>query len=177
MTDREDYRYVGPNTGRGPRGYQRSDDLIREDVVDRLTQDGRIDARNIDVQVESGAVRLNGTVNSRQEKYLADDDAWLAPGVRDVQNKIKVLKANKEPAQDSAEIRGGIIRQGMDVFGIDGQWVGRVKKVYEREFLVDRSFAVAMLIPFGDAWVQDGRVILVVRGEDVHRQGYRTPGW
>ena len=39
--------------GRGPRGYTRSDERIREDVNDRLTDDGWLDASDIDVQVSS----------------------------------------------------------------------------------------------------------------------------
>ena len=37
-------RGYGPHAGRGPRGYQRSDDRIRDEVNDRLTADSHVDA-------------------------------------------------------------------------------------------------------------------------------------
>src|SRR5205085_11361201 len=44
----------GQHTGRGPKGYTRSDDRIMEDVCERLTQHGNIDASEITVQVNNG---------------------------------------------------------------------------------------------------------------------------
>src|SRR5436305_246580 len=61
----------GPYSGRGPQGYQRSNDRIREDVCDVLTRHGEIDAVAVEVIVESGEVTLDGTVGSRREKRMA----------------------------------------------------------------------------------------------------------
>src|SRR5207237_3035463 len=41
----------GPYTGHGPRGYQRGDDRIREDVCERLTRHGMLDASDVEVVV------------------------------------------------------------------------------------------------------------------------------
>jgi osmotically-inducible protein OsmY len=79
--------------GRGPRGYQRSDDRIRDDVCELLSRHGRIDAREIDVEVENGEVTLTGFVESRAVKRMAEDVAESAPGVRDVHNQIRVRGA------------------------------------------------------------------------------------
>jgi osmotically-inducible protein OsmY len=76
--------------GKGPRGYTRSDDRIREDVNDRLSDDWRVDASDIDVTVSSAEVTLNGTVNSREEKRRAEDLAEDVSGVRHVQNNLRV---------------------------------------------------------------------------------------
>ena len=40
--------------GRGPKGYSRSDDRIREDVSDRLSDDHMIDASDIEIEVKGG---------------------------------------------------------------------------------------------------------------------------
>jgi hypothetical protein len=54
----------GPNyTGRGPLGYQRGDERIREDVCDRLTDDPRIDAGDVEVQVKNGEVTQRSTTD------------------------------------------------------------------------------------------------------------------
>jgi osmotically-inducible protein OsmY len=76
--------------GRGPKGYRRSDERIREDVCDRLTQHPDVDATNIDIAVANGVVTLSGAVNDRREKRIAEDLAESVYGARDVQNQIRV---------------------------------------------------------------------------------------
>jgi len=74
---------------RGPRGYTRSDDRIKEDVSDRLSE-GWLDASDIEVQVAAGEVTLNGHVESRSAKRRAEDLADSVAGVRHVQNNLRV---------------------------------------------------------------------------------------
>ena len=80
----------GPFTGRGPRGYRRSDERIREEVNDRLTDHGDIDASEIEVNVMDGDVVLEGFVDDRRTKRLAEDIAESVSGVRDVINHLRV---------------------------------------------------------------------------------------
>ena len=82
----------GRFTGRGPKGYQRSDERIREDVAEELTQNGELDASGIEVVVASCVVTLEGEVEDRDQKRLAEDIAEAAPGVREVNNNLKVRK-------------------------------------------------------------------------------------
>ena len=86
----ESWRVPGPYTGRGPKGYQRSDDRIREDVSDRLTAHGHIDASDIEVRIQGGEVTLIGFVDSRAAKRAAEDLAEDVPGVREVHNQLRV---------------------------------------------------------------------------------------
>jgi hypothetical protein len=79
-------------TGRGPRNYRRSDPRILEDVCDRLTDDPRVDASNIDVRVKDGEVTLAGEVISRGEKRRAEDVAAAVGGVADVINELRVIR-------------------------------------------------------------------------------------
>lgn len=83
-SDRPSYR------GRGPKNYQRSDERIREDVCERLALDHDVDASDIDVQVAAGIVTLDGTVNERQAKRIAEDVCESVRGVKDVQNNLRV---------------------------------------------------------------------------------------
>ena len=80
----------GPHRGRGPRNYQRSDDRIREDVNQRLTDDPYVDASDIEVGVENREVTLTGTVASRSDKRRAEDIADSVSGVTHVQNNLRV---------------------------------------------------------------------------------------
>lgn len=82
----------GRFTGLGPKGYQRSDERIREDVSEELWQSGEIDASEVAVEVTNGVVTLDGEVEDRDQKRLAEDIAEAAPGVRDVRNNLKARK-------------------------------------------------------------------------------------
>ena len=83
-------RETGRYSGLGPRGYQRPDERVYEEVCDLLTENGDIDASNIDVRCESGEVILEGTVPDRETKRLAEDIAESARGVRDVRNNLRI---------------------------------------------------------------------------------------
>ncbi len=76
--------------GIGPKGYKRSDEKIKDDVNERLEDHPRIDASNIEVQVNDGEVTLTGNVNDRYSKRLAEDVAHQCRGVKDVHNQIRV---------------------------------------------------------------------------------------
>jgi osmotically-inducible protein OsmY len=80
----------GPHTGRGPKGFQRSNERLREQVCERLERHGQVDASDIDVQVEDGVVTLEGSVDDRRTKRLAEECAETVPGVRDVMNRLRV---------------------------------------------------------------------------------------
>ncbi|HET9279870.1 MAG TPA: BON domain-containing protein [Flavitalea sp.] len=83
-------RIQGPHKGKGPKDYQRSEDRIREDVCDRLSDDDYVDASNIQVQIQGTEVILTGTVDSREQKRRAEDVVESISGVRNVENRIRV---------------------------------------------------------------------------------------
>ena len=80
----------GPFTGRGPRGYHRSDERIREDVCDLLTQHGDIDASQMEVDVHNGVVTLRGMADSGRVRRLTEEVVEEISGVRDVRNDLRV---------------------------------------------------------------------------------------
>jgi osmotically-inducible protein OsmY len=79
-------------TGKGPKGYRRSDQRIREDVCERLYLAGDVDATDIQVSVSEGLVTLEGAVNSRYQKRAAEELIDELAGVRDVHNHLAVRK-------------------------------------------------------------------------------------
>jgi BON domain len=76
--------------GRGPRGYRRSSERIREDVCEALTDERTVDAADIEVDVADGIVTLRGIVSDRRQKRRAEDVAERAGGVRDVRNQLEI---------------------------------------------------------------------------------------
>ena len=75
--------------GRGPKGYTRSDERLLETICERLTDDPRIDARDIEVEVKQQAVTLRGNVDDRRTKYAVEELVENC-GVRDVDNQLRV---------------------------------------------------------------------------------------
>jgi hypothetical protein len=87
--------------GRGPKGYQRSDDRIRDEICDCMTDDPALDASEIEVAVVQGEVTLTGSVTSRDQKRRAEDVAERASGVRDVTNQLRVT-ASSQPVTEAS---------------------------------------------------------------------------
>lgn len=109
-----DKRMAGQHRGKGPRGYSRSQDRIREDVCERLSDDSYVDASDIDIQVEGTDVILSGTVNSREEKRRAEDLAESISGVHNVENRLKVNPRASDYGYDSDDRYGRADRRRSD---------------------------------------------------------------
>jgi osmotically-inducible protein OsmY len=112
---RNDTDYSGGHRGKGPSDYRRSQDRIREDVCDRLTDDDRIDARNVHIHIDNDdVVILSGTVNSKEEKRRAEDVVESISGVKNVENRLHVGRPTDMAAHDytgSTDMPGGIGRE------------------------------------------------------------------
>lgn len=78
--------------GKGPRNYSRSDERIKEDINDRLSDDPFVDASDIDVAVSNGEVTLTGNVDHRSTKRRAEDLAEAVSGVKNVENRLRVTQ-------------------------------------------------------------------------------------
>jgi osmotically-inducible protein OsmY len=93
--------------GKGPKDYQRSDDRIREDVCDRLADDGTVDASDITVRVEKGEVTLEGQVDSRRAKRSAEDCVDSVSGVQHCQNNLRVSQNRNFQSSESSRQGSG----------------------------------------------------------------------
>lgn len=89
----------GPYSGVGPKGYSRSPEALKERVCERLQDDGRIDASNIEIECNDCEITLKGTVKSRSEKRLAEDCAESIRGVEDVHNRLRIDKQGSRQSE------------------------------------------------------------------------------
>ncbi|MBC7929633.1 MAG: BON domain-containing protein [Rubrivivax sp.] len=89
-------RGEGNNRGRGPKNYRRSDERIRDDINDRLTDNDWLDASDVEVSVAGGEATLSGAVDSRYAKRIAEDIAASVTGISDVQNNLRVRSQRAE---------------------------------------------------------------------------------
>ena len=70
----------------------RSDEELKEAVTDQLFWDDRVDAAEITVSVEEGAVTLEGEVGSFSERDAAVETAWSVTGVDWVNDRLEITE-------------------------------------------------------------------------------------
>jgi osmotically-inducible protein OsmY len=95
-------RSLGKHHGKGPKGYNRSDDRIKEEVCDLLMRDSDIDAGDITVEVKQCVVTLSGEVESKQIKRSVEDLCEDILGVQDVENQLKVSRSGSSSSSRSS---------------------------------------------------------------------------
>lgn len=83
-------RMKGAFAGKGPKGWKRSDERIREDVCEALAYHPYIDASDVEVAVADGEVTLTGAVEDRRTKRLVEDVVDDVHGVTDVHNQLRL---------------------------------------------------------------------------------------
>jgi hypothetical protein len=82
----------GPHFGKGPKGFRRSDERMREDVCDAIAHLRFVNACDVEVTVEAGIVVLTGTVEDRSEKRAIEEASLRCRGVEDVHNEIRLRR-------------------------------------------------------------------------------------
>ena len=107
----------GEHRGRGPKGYTRSDDRIREEVCDCLSDDPYIDASEIEVSVNNGEVTLSGSVSDRNAKRHAEDIIEHLSGVKHVQNNLRMSQGGSMGGQGGASGLSGSSTGGAGTAG------------------------------------------------------------
>jgi len=63
---------------------------LKNKIEQALVRSAELDAKNITVEVDGSKVILKGTVRSWAEKQEAERQAWAAPGVTSVDNRITI---------------------------------------------------------------------------------------
>lgn len=97
---------TGEHYGKGPKGYRRSDERIREDICESLSHHGQIDASEVEVNVSEGVVTLSGTIDSRQAKRQMEEMIENHSGVQDLKNELKVESKTSEKGDGTASASG-----------------------------------------------------------------------
>jgi hypothetical protein len=112
---RRDYRAGGSAAGSGagrryppgPKGYQRSDERMKEDISERLFTAYHIDSSDVTVDVRGGRVTLEGSVPSRHMKHAIEDMVDRCPGVMEIDNRVRVASPNYQGSSPSSPSSAG----------------------------------------------------------------------
>lgn len=102
---REPQRYA-----RGPKGYKRSDERIKEDVSDRISQLHDVDASDVELEVKGGEVTLTGSVPTRNMKWQLETLVDSVAGVTDVNNQLRI-KRESSSTSGTEKSSGGPTRK------------------------------------------------------------------
>ncbi len=86
----------------GPKGYQRSDERMKEDISERLYGAYHVDSSEVTVEVRAGKVTLEGTVPSRHMKHAIEDMVDSCPGVTEIDNRIRVASPTYQGSSQSS---------------------------------------------------------------------------
>lgn len=87
----------GPYYGKGPKGFKRSDERIREEVCETIARQGWIDASDVEVSVERGVVRLSGTVCRSRDRRALEALVERVLGVEEVKNELRLARGETSP--------------------------------------------------------------------------------
>jgi osmotically-inducible protein OsmY len=82
----------GLTGGDGPRLRRKSDDSLAQEIHEILTSDQELDATDVEVVVEGGAVTLSGEVEHPDARLLAEELTESVSGVRLVHNRLVVRR-------------------------------------------------------------------------------------
>lgn len=85
---------------RGPRGYRRPDERIREDLCERLFGPTGADASDVTVEVRDGEVTLLGTVPEPEDGRRIVDVATRVLGVVGVRDQLCVTASEGLPTPE-----------------------------------------------------------------------------
>ena len=69
-------------------GVQASD--VRQKIKAAFARNAAFEARNVDVTIDGGEVTLSGSVDTYNERAIAENTAWSAPGVTQVHDLITI---------------------------------------------------------------------------------------
>lgn len=83
----------------------RTDAEIASEVGIDLAHSADLAQQPIEVEVRGGTVYLRGTVQSIEQKLLADEIAWWTAGVRDVINELVVASQPSPPPSSTPSSR------------------------------------------------------------------------
>jgi hypothetical protein len=115
----------GMSQHRGPKGWKRTDERLKEDICERLYHTQHIDSSDVTVEVKDGKVMLEGSVPQRGMKHALEDLIDACPGVTDIDNRVRVSQGGSQSQtgqSGSSGTSGSTSGQTGSTTGSSGTW-------------------------------------------------------
>lgn len=80
-----------------------NDDGLEEEIADRLSLDDRIDESQITVTVRNGVAELSGSVETRDQQFVAEQIVAAVTGIRIVRNRLVLTGLDSHIPYDATE--------------------------------------------------------------------------
>lgn len=134
------------------------DQNIKQNIIDSLIWDDRVDASAIDIEVSDGKVVLSGTVPSYFAKRAALEDAAIIKGVRAVDNEITVSYPPSVQVLSDDEIRislENMLLWDTDIVSTDiivevnsglVTLTGKVDKLWKKHHVEEKAVSIAGVV-------------------------------
>lgn len=156
----------------------KDDEAVRDAVMDALLYDPRVDATDIDIDVDDGVVTLRGKVDTLKAKRAASQDARNTVGAITVQSRVRVRPGEilddtiaedvrdairRDPFVDQYDITTSVLGGTVDLYGtVDSYYekahaddvVSRVAgvKSVDNNLVVEEDYDPLVYDPYIEDW-------------------------
>ncbi len=81
----------------------RSNEEIKNDIIDSLSRDSRLKSQNIKFEISNGLVVLTGNVQSYKAREAVESDVWKVTGVTAIDNRLDIVfpSGYRRPADEA----------------------------------------------------------------------------
>jgi hypothetical protein len=93
----------GPALSKGIAHEAIDDDALEEEVSDRLSLDDRIDESQITVTIHGGIAEISGSVETREQQFVAEQIVESVSGIRIVRNRLVLTGVDSHIPYDATE--------------------------------------------------------------------------
>lgn len=96
-----------------------TDKNIKQDIIDQLTWDTRVPASGIEVEYSEGKAVLRGVVPNEAARIAAEEDVYIIPEVRDVENLLQISYVIDKIDKKDDDIRNALEKVLTESYNID----------------------------------------------------------
>ncbi len=79
----------------------RTNEEVKNEVLEQLRWDSRVDPKDVNIDVQDGEVTLFGSVPTQLSKQAVERDAWSVAGVSEVENALSIEYRGTQPELES----------------------------------------------------------------------------
>jgi hypothetical protein len=119
---------------------------------------------------EADLLTVAPTEGAPQVMPITGQDASILDGT--MNDTVEALEPNPSNVEDDLST---LIKKGMKVVDKEGKVVGKVKSLRPTDFLLSRSWARDLYVPYYACNLKEDQVFLKVESHEINQQGWASP--